>query len=87
MPLSPLPSPWRHVIPPMYHLVSLQFYAKKAMHLLLRSCSAYGVTYWPTDEERNVALLIVLRCHYDVCQLDIDRAMRDGAYNKVVNKI
>ncbi|CAI5490392.1 unnamed protein product [Closterium sp. Naga37s-1] len=65
----------------------IHFYAKKAMHLLLRSCAAHGVTYWPTDNERNVALLVVLRCHYDVCQLDVDRAMDNGAYSKVVNKI
>ncbi|CAI5989144.1 unnamed protein product [Closterium sp. NIES-64] len=65
----------------------IHFYAKKAMHLLLRSCAAHGVTHWPTDKERNVALLVVLRCHYDVCQLDVDRAMNDGAYSKVVNKI
>ncbi|CAI5999757.1 unnamed protein product [Closterium sp. NIES-64] len=57
------------------------------MHLLLRSCAAHGVTHLPTDEERNVALLVVLRCHYDVCQLDVDRAMNDGAHSKVVNKI
>ncbi|CAI5501827.1 unnamed protein product [Closterium sp. Naga37s-1] len=44
----------------------IHFYAKKAMHLLLRSCAAHGVTYWPTDDERNVALLVVLRCHYEV---------------------
>ncbi|CAI5508031.1 unnamed protein product [Closterium sp. Naga37s-1] len=66
---------------------AIQFYVKKAMHLLLRSCAAHGVTYWPTDDERNVALLVVLRCHYDVCQLDVDRAMENGAYCKVVNKI
>ncbi|CAI5477561.1 unnamed protein product [Closterium sp. Yama58-4] len=66
---------------------AIHFYAKKAMHMLLRSCATHGVTYWPTDEERNVALLVVLRCHYDVCQLDVDRAMENGAYSKVVNKL
>ncbi|CAI6000402.1 unnamed protein product [Closterium sp. NIES-64] len=78
---------WPELQPGMPPADKIHFYAKKAMHLLLRSCATHGVTHWPTDEERNVALLVVLGCHYDVCQLDVDRAMNDGAYSKVVNKI
>ncbi|CAI5938836.1 unnamed protein product [Closterium sp. NIES-64] len=75
------------LVPGMPPADLIHFYAKKAMHLLLRSCAAHGVTHWPTDDERSVALLVVLWCHYDVCQLDVDRAMGNGAYSKVVNKI
>ncbi|CAI5476787.1 unnamed protein product [Closterium sp. Yama58-4] len=75
------------LLPGMPSAKEIGFYAKKALNLLLRSCSAHGVTYWPTDEERNVALLTILRCFYDVCQLDVDNAMRKPAYSKVVNKL
>ncbi|CAI6008995.1 unnamed protein product [Closterium sp. NIES-65] len=62
-------------------------YAEHSLELMTRSCSADGVTYFPSNAERNEGLRLVLRRYYDVSSLDVRMFMKKRDYSTQVCKV